>query len=59
MRWLLFVKKAMAALPVKLVKRTLRKKLGVEGYQKFIGQYPESVRWETTKRLIFAGAGSA
>jgi len=37
------IHKIIGGLPVKLIKRTLRKKLGVEVYKKFIGQYPDSV----------------
>jgi multimeric flavodoxin WrbA len=36
------IQKIIGALPVKLIKRTLRKKLGVEVYKKFFAQYPES-----------------
>lgn len=36
------IQKVIGGLPVKLIKRTLRKKLGAEVYQKFIGQHPES-----------------
>ena len=36
------IQKAIAGLPVKLIKRMLRKKLGAEVYRKFMGQSPES-----------------
>lgn len=36
------IQKAIGGLPVKLIKKKLRKKLGAEVYQKSIGQYPES-----------------
>lgn len=36
------IQKLIGSLPVKLIKIMLRKKLGVEGYKKFIGQYPEN-----------------
>ena len=36
------LKKIIGALPVKLIKRTLRRKLGVDVYKKFIGQYPRN-----------------
>jgi multimeric flavodoxin WrbA len=36
------IQKTIGGLPVKLIKRMLRKKLGAEVYQKFIGQYSES-----------------
>ena len=36
------VQKGIGGIPVKLIKRMLRKKLGKEVYQKFTGQYPES-----------------
>ncbi len=35
------IQKAIGGLPVRLIKKTLRKKLGAEVYQKFIGQHPE------------------
>jgi hypothetical protein len=35
------VHKALGTLPVKIIKRTLRRKLGEEVYRKFIGQTPE------------------
>ena len=35
-----FIQRRIGALPVKIIKRTLRKKLGTTVYQKFIGQRP-------------------
>lgn len=36
------LQKTLGSLPVKMIKRVLRKKLGDEGYQKFIGEAPQS-----------------